>query len=109
VAKSGNGDLRQQLATIFEDEGPRSLISRLFNSALALLIIVSIIPRRRSWSPRSRSSLPRAFRQMLVKCRERAQVYSKHGRGLTKQLAFVRIVAEPFLRHCRMTKAVTHR
>lgn len=98
MAKSGNGDLRQQLATIFEDEEPRSLITRLFNSALALLIIVSIIPRRRSWSPRSRSSLPRAFRQMLVKCRERAQVYSKHGRGLTKQLGACPHCAQSYFR-----------
>jgi voltage-gated potassium channel len=40
VAKSG--DLRQQLATIFEDEEPRGLVTRLFNSALALLIVVNV-------------------------------------------------------------------
>jgi voltage-gated potassium channel len=42
VAKSGNGDLRRQLATIFEDEEPRGLTTRLFNSALALLIVVNV-------------------------------------------------------------------
>lgn len=42
MAKSGKLDLRQQLATIFEDEEPRSLITRLFNSALALLIVVNV-------------------------------------------------------------------
>jgi voltage-gated potassium channel len=42
VAESDGGDLRQRLATIFEDEEPRSLVTRLFNSALALLIIVNV-------------------------------------------------------------------
>jgi voltage-gated potassium channel len=42
VAKTGGGDLRQQLAIIFEDEEPRSLVTRLFNSALALLIVVNV-------------------------------------------------------------------
>jgi voltage-gated potassium channel len=34
--------LRRQLATIFEDEEPRSLLTRLFNLALALLIITNV-------------------------------------------------------------------
>jgi voltage-gated potassium channel len=41
VAKPG-GDLRQQLAIILEDEEPRSLVTRLVNSALALLIVVNV-------------------------------------------------------------------
>jgi voltage-gated potassium channel len=41
VAKPG-GDLRQQLAIILEDEEPRSLVTRLLNSALALLIVVNV-------------------------------------------------------------------
>ena len=39
-AKPGSGDLRQQLAMLLEDEEPRSIVTRLFNSALALLIVV---------------------------------------------------------------------
>ncbi len=42
MAKPGGGDLRQYLAVIFEDEEPRSLVTRLFNSALALLIVVNV-------------------------------------------------------------------
>jgi voltage-gated potassium channel len=34
--------LRQRLATVFEDEEPRSAITRLFNLALALLIIANV-------------------------------------------------------------------
>lgn len=34
--------LRRQLATIFEDEEPRSAVTRLFNLALALLIIANV-------------------------------------------------------------------
>ena len=41
MAKPG-GDLRQQLAIILEDEEPRSLVTRLVNSALALLIVVNV-------------------------------------------------------------------
>jgi voltage-gated potassium channel len=42
VAEGKGSDLRQRLATIFEDEEPRSLVTRLFNSALAFLIIVNV-------------------------------------------------------------------
>ena len=35
-------DLRRKLATIFEDEEPRSRLTRLFDAALALLIIVNV-------------------------------------------------------------------
>ena len=41
MAKPG-GDLRQQLAIILEDEEPRGLVTRLVNSALALLIVVNV-------------------------------------------------------------------
>jgi hypothetical protein len=34
--------LRRQLAIIFEDEEPRSAITRAFNLALALLIVASV-------------------------------------------------------------------
>jgi voltage-gated potassium channel len=37
-----SGNLRRQLAIIFEDEEPRSAVTRLFNLALALLIIVNV-------------------------------------------------------------------
>lgn len=42
MAKPGSGDLRQQLAMLLEDEEPRSLVTRLFNWALALLIVVNV-------------------------------------------------------------------
>ena len=35
-------DLRRRLATIIEDEEPRSRVTRLFDTALALLIIVNV-------------------------------------------------------------------
>ena len=35
-------DLRRQLAIIFEDEEPRSHVTRLFDVALATLIIVNV-------------------------------------------------------------------
>ena len=37
-----SGILRRQLAIIFEDEEPRSTVTRLFNLALAILIIVNV-------------------------------------------------------------------
>lgn len=37
-----SGNLRRQLAVIFEDEEPRSPVTRLFNLALAILIIVNV-------------------------------------------------------------------
>ncbi|HUN97266.1 MAG TPA: hypothetical protein VMU69_13680 [Bradyrhizobium sp.] len=40
MAKSGCGDLRQQRAITLDDEEPRSFITRLFNSAPALLIVI---------------------------------------------------------------------
>jgi voltage-gated potassium channel len=42
VAKLGGGNVRRRLATIFEDEEPRGLVTRLFNSALAFLIVVNV-------------------------------------------------------------------
>jgi len=35
-------DLRRQLATVFEDEEPRGRVTRLFDTALALLIVVNV-------------------------------------------------------------------
>jgi voltage-gated potassium channel len=42
VAKLNHSDLRRQLATIFEDEEPRSRITWLFDTALAVLIVVNV-------------------------------------------------------------------
>lgn len=38
-----NGSLRQKLAVIFEDEEPRSALTRFVNGALALLIIANVV------------------------------------------------------------------
>ena len=37
-----SGALRRQLAVIFEDEEPRSALTRSVNAALALLIVVNV-------------------------------------------------------------------
>jgi voltage-gated potassium channel len=42
VTRTSGGDLRRQLAIVFEDEEPRSAVTRVFNLALALLIIVNV-------------------------------------------------------------------
>jgi voltage-gated potassium channel len=42
VTRTSGGDLRRQLAIVFEDEEPRSAVTRLFNLALALLIIANV-------------------------------------------------------------------
>jgi voltage-gated potassium channel len=42
VAKLSHNNLRRQLATIFEDEEPRSRITWLFDTALAVLIVVNV-------------------------------------------------------------------
>jgi voltage-gated potassium channel len=42
VAKLNHGNLRRQLATIFEDEEPRGRITWLFDTALAALIVVNV-------------------------------------------------------------------
>jgi voltage-gated potassium channel len=42
VAKLSHSNLRRQLATIFEDEEPRSRITWLFDTALAALIVVNV-------------------------------------------------------------------
>jgi len=42
VAKLSHSNLRRQLATIFEDEEPRSRITWLFDTALAVLIVVNV-------------------------------------------------------------------
>lgn len=42
VARTSGRDLRRQLAIVFEDEEPRGAVTRLFNLALALLIIANV-------------------------------------------------------------------
>lgn len=42
MAKLSHSDLRRRLATIFEDEEPRSRITWLFDTALAILIVVNV-------------------------------------------------------------------
>jgi voltage-gated potassium channel len=42
VTRTSGGDLRRQLATVFEDEEPRGTLTRVFNLALALLIITNV-------------------------------------------------------------------
>lgn len=42
VAKSSRSDLRRQLASMFEDQEPRSRLTRLFDGALAALIVVNV-------------------------------------------------------------------
>jgi len=42
VARNRAGDWRRRLAVIFEDEEPRNVVTRAFNLALALLIIVNV-------------------------------------------------------------------
>ena len=42
MARNRAGDWRRRLAVIFEDEEPRSVVTRAFNLALALLIIVNV-------------------------------------------------------------------
>ncbi len=42
MARTSGRDLRRQLAIVFEDEEPRGAVTRLFNLALALLIIANV-------------------------------------------------------------------
>lgn len=42
MSEISGGGVRRQLATIFEDDEPRSLVTRLFNLALAVLIIANV-------------------------------------------------------------------
>jgi voltage-gated potassium channel len=42
VARTSSGGLRRQLAIVFEDEEPRGAVTRLFNLALAFLIIANV-------------------------------------------------------------------
>ena len=42
MAKLSHHNLRRHLATIFEDEEPRSRVTWLFNAALAVLIVVNV-------------------------------------------------------------------
>ena len=42
MARNRAGDWRRRLAVIFEDEEPRNVVTRAFNLALALLIIVNV-------------------------------------------------------------------
>ncbi len=42
MTRTSTGDLRRQLAIVFEDEAPRGAATRAFNLALALLIIVNV-------------------------------------------------------------------
>lgn len=42
MAKLSHHNLRRHLATIFEDEGPRSRVTWLFDAALAVLIVVNV-------------------------------------------------------------------
>ncbi|HZC58325.1 MAG TPA: ion transporter [Xanthobacteraceae bacterium] len=42
MARTSSGELRRQLAIVFEDEEPRSTVTRAFNLALGLLIVTKV-------------------------------------------------------------------